>query len=126
MGIDCEDIKSIVAIEPEPHTWAMETIIDSTELQKSSIIEQIGNDDHKQDTGSNKEEEPLPSNGAKWIHLLGADNIGTSSFDTRIDYVLANQKMMSLFDVVEYEHWAHGNASDHKFVRARFVLKSES
>ena len=64
-------------------------------------------------------------NGEKWTDLLGAENVGTCKFDTRIDYVMINQKMQTMFDVVEYQHISNDDASDHKLVRVRFELKSD-
>ena len=85
------------------------------------------NHDQKEDAmdESNPAQESTLLNGVKWEKLLGRENLGTCAFDTRIDYVMANQKMINLFDVVEYQHLAHDDASDHKLVRIRFQLKSK-
>merc|ERR1712154_670342 len=64
-------------------------------------------------------------NGSQWNDVLGAGNLGTCAYDTRIDYVLINDKMKSLFDIVKYEHLAHDDASDHKLVRVTFEFKKE-
>ena len=62
------------------------------------------------------------ANGSRWINVLGGRNLGTCAYDTRIDYVLINDKMIKLFDIVQYEHLSHGDASDHKLVRVTSKL----
>ena len=119
----------------EPKTELMSLIkgdgafMDSLYVFKNSKKNQIGVGENKiienehDDRDVSKQQETQKLNGEKWIDLLGEANVGTCKFDTRIDYVLINQKMQSMFDVVEYQH-VERMFSDHKMVRVRFELKS--
>eukprot|EP01084_Bolivina_argentea_P210759 358627_1 len=85
--------------------------------------EEKNNDKIINEMKSNDEDNCERLNGVKWNNILGNDNLGTCSFDTRIDYVLINEKMLKLFEIEEYQHLAHNDASDHKLVRVRFKLR---
>merc|ERR1712228_370122 len=55
--------------------------------------------------------------------LLDSNNLGTCRFDARIDYILINNRMKQLFEITDYQHIDHDNASDHKLIRVTFKLK---
>ena len=50
------------------------------------------------------------------------DNIDTSRFNTRVDYLFINQIMSKHFDIIKYDHFKCDSASDHKMIRATFKL----
>eukprot|EP01084_Bolivina_argentea_P304492 525876_1 len=61
---------------------------------------------------------------AKWDGIfVDRNDLGTCRYNTRIDYVLINKQMEQLFEITNYQHIEHNNASDHKLVRVEFKLK---
>ncbi len=59
----------------------------------------------------------------KFTSKNGLESLGTCRFKTRIDYIFVNKKMKEMFSIKDYEHFRHGDASDHKLVRVTFEWK---
>ena len=82
-----------------------------------------------------KSNKKLKNNGKKkcdnlgelWVNVFNhGETLGTCRFDTRIDYIMVNSEWMKTFDIVEYDHFEHNNASDHKLVRTSWKIKHSS
>ena len=51
------------------------------------------------------------------------EDISSCRYDTRIDYIFVNNRFLEQFQVLNVEHLAHNNCSDHKMVKVTFAFK---